>query len=45
MELLLEDVSFHAPNIKGRTVTISQEYVDNNLKDIIEDRDLARFIL
>jgi ATP-dependent protease HslVU (ClpYQ) ATPase subunit len=26
-------------------VTITREYVDDRLKDIVEDRDLTRFIL
>lgn len=45
MELLLEDLSFNAPNLKGQTVTITTGYVDERLVKIIEDRDLTRFIL
>ncbi len=45
MELVLEDISFYAPNMKGQKVTITKEYVEERLKDIEEDRDLARFIL
>ncbi len=45
MERLLEDVSFNASDLKGQTVTITDKYVDERLHDIIEDRDLSRYIL
>ncbi len=45
LELVLEEVSFNAPDIKGQTVSITPEYIDNKLTNIIEDRDLTRFIL
>ncbi len=45
LELLLEDVSFNASEIQGQTVTVTKVYVDDKLKDIIQDRDLTRFIL
>ena len=45
MELLLEDLSFNAPELKGQSVTITTAYVDERLAKIIEDRDLTRFIL
>jgi ATP-dependent HslUV protease ATP-binding subunit HslU len=45
MESLLEEVSFSASDIEGQTVTITEEYVNERLKDIVEDQDLSRFIL
>ena len=45
MELLLEDLSFNAPDLKGQTITITTAYVNERLAKIIEDRDLSRFIL
>jgi ATP-dependent HslUV protease ATP-binding subunit HslU len=45
MEALLEEVSFHASEMKGQRVEITREYVDARLKDIVEDQDLSRFIL
>ncbi len=45
MENLLEEVSFHGPDLKGQTVNITREYVDEKLGDIIEDRDVTRYIL
>lgn len=45
LELVLEEVSFNAPDIKGQAVTITPEYIDSKLNNLIEDRDLTRFIL
>ncbi|MGA2977458.1 MAG: ATP-dependent protease ATPase subunit HslU [Spirochaetia bacterium] len=45
MELLLEEVSFHAPEISGQTITITRGYVDEKMKNIVEDQDLTRYIL
>jgi len=45
MESLLEEVSFNATDIAGQTVKITKKYVDERLKDIVEDEDLSRFIL
>jgi len=45
MELLLEEVSFNAPDLKGETISIDADYVNEKLADIVEDRDLSRYIL
>ena len=45
MELLLEELSFNAPDLQGQTVTITPDYVNQRLGKIIEDRDLTRYIL
>ncbi len=45
MTKLLEDLLFDAPNVKKRSVNISQDFVRKALADIVEDEDLARFIL
>lgn len=45
MELLLEDVSFNATELEGQTIKITPQYVDERLKDIVEDQDLSRYIL
>ena len=45
MELLLEDVSFHAPELGAQTIKITAEYVDQQLRDVVEDQDLSQFIL
>lgn len=45
LENVLEEVSFTAPELKGQSITVTKEYVDEKLSDIIEDRDITRFIL
>ncbi len=45
MEHVLEEVSFNAPELRDQELKITREYVDERLKDIIEDRDISRFIL
>lgn len=45
MEYLLEDISFTATDRAGETVTIDAEVVRNRLTDLIEERDLSKFIL
>ncbi len=45
MEMLLEDISFNASEMSGETVKIDINYVDERLKDIVQDQDLSRYIL
>ncbi len=45
MELLLEEVSFTAPELSGQTIPITPEYVNKRLGDVVEDQDLSRYIL
>ena len=45
MELLLEDISFTAPELKGQTIPITVEYVRSKLKDVLENKDLSKYIL
>lgn len=45
IERLLEDISFHASQHKGQTITVDKAYVDNALSDLVTDDDLSRFIL
>ena len=45
MELLLEEVSFNAPEITGQTINITSEYVSERLQNVVEDKDLSRYIL
>ena len=45
MERLLEEVSFNAPEIKGQTIQITPDYVNERLDDVTQDRDLSRYIL
>ena len=45
MEMLLEEISFNAPDLAGQHIEITREYVDERLKDIVQDQDLSRYIL
>ncbi len=45
MEALLEDISFDAPNLQKKHITIDAQYVKNQLAGIVEDQDLSRYIL
>ena len=45
MELLLEEVSFNAPDLAGQTIPITREYVRDRLADVVEDQDMSRYIL
>ena len=45
MEMLLEDISFNASGMTEKTVEIDRAYVDERLKDIVQDQDLSRYIL
>ncbi len=45
MEKLLDEVSFEAPDMYGATVTITPKYIDERLRDVLEDRDLSQYIL
>lgn len=45
LEKLLEEISFEAPHLKEREITIDSSYVRETLKDIVEDKDLSNFIL
>lgn len=48
LEKLLEDISFEAPDMvkEGKTeIVIDAAYVDEQLKDIVKNRDLSQFIL
>ncbi|MGB9697860.1 MAG: ATP-dependent protease ATPase subunit HslU [Thermodesulfobacteriota bacterium] len=45
MEKLLEDISFSAPDQRGRNILIDAQYVRDKLSTIIKDEDLSRYIL
>lgn len=45
MERLLEVVSFEAPDRAGQTFTVTSQYVDDHLNELVDDEDLSRYIL
>ena len=45
MERLLDQISFDAPEMPGKEITIDAAYVRERLESILEDEDLSRYIL
>ncbi len=45
IENLLEDLSFEADEHKGEKIVIDRNFVDEKLQEIIENEDLAKYIL
>jgi ATP-dependent HslUV protease ATP-binding subunit HslU len=45
MERLLDEVSFEAPDLQDKTITIDAVYVRRMLADIVKNEDLSRYIL
>ncbi|WP_200764101.1 HslU--HslV peptidase ATPase subunit [Nitrosophilus alvini] len=45
IEKLLEDISFDAEEHKGETITITEDFVHQKLDNLVENEDIARYIL
>jgi ATP-dependent HslUV protease ATP-binding subunit HslU len=45
MERVLDNISFDAPDMQEKNVTVDGNYVRNALTDIVKDQDLSRYIL
>ncbi len=45
MEKLLDEISFEAPDLLEKSITIDAAYVDRMLADIVKNEDLTRYIL
>lgn len=45
MEILLEELSFSANELKGQTITITPDYVNERLGNVVQNQDLTRYIL
>ena len=45
MEALLEEISFQAPDLPKKQITIDKAYVLGQLASIVKDQDLSRYIL
>ncbi|MEM5948668.1 ATP-dependent protease ATPase subunit HslU [Spirochaetia bacterium 38H-sp] len=45
MEVILEDVSFAGPEIKGQKIPITREYVRERLDKVVSNEDVSRYIL
>ena len=44
MERLLDELSFSAPELSDKSITIDAAYVDRMLADIVKNEDLSRYI-
>jgi ATP-dependent HslUV protease ATP-binding subunit HslU len=45
MEKLLDEISFDAPEMSGKSMVVDAKYVQEKLRDFVEDEDLSRYIL
>ena len=45
LEKLLDEVSFNAPDMTNKAITIDSKYVSDRIAEIVRDRDLSRYIL
>jgi ATP-dependent HslUV protease ATP-binding subunit HslU len=45
MEKLLDEISFEAPDLSEKSITIDAAYVERMLADIVKNEDLSRYIL
>ena len=45
MEKLLDEISFEAPDMTVKSLTIDDEYVQRMLAEIVKNEDLSRYIL
>ena len=45
MEQLLEEVSFTAPDLKEQKISVTPEYIQSRLSDLLKNQDLSRYIL
>ncbi len=45
MEKLLDEVSYAAPEMQGKEISIDAQYVQDRLGPILKDEDLSRYIL
>ncbi len=45
MEQLLEEVSFTAPDLKEQKISVTPEYIQSRLSDVLKNQDLSRYIL
>ena len=45
LEKIIEDISFSAPDMKDKEISIDSDYVNKKLESIVKDRDLSKYIL
>lgn len=45
LEKLLEDISFNAPDLEDKNITIDEKYVNEKLEKVAKNKDLSQYIL
>ena len=45
LERVLDEISFSAPDMDEKEITIDQDYVSKNIEDLANNSDLSKFIL
>lgn len=45
LERVLDEISFSAPDMDEKEITINQDYVSKNIEDLANNSDLSKFIL
>ena len=45
MEQLLEEVSFTAPELKNQKISVTPQYIQSRLSNLLKNQDLSRYIL
>ena len=45
MEKLFDELSFNAPDLEERSITINADYVTEQLSEIVQDEDISKYIL
>jgi ATP-dependent HslUV protease ATP-binding subunit HslU len=45
LELVVDEVSFEAPDMQGQSLTIDAAWVDRRLSGVLQEQDLGRYIL
>lgn len=45
MERIFDEISFDAPDMRGKKFSVTPDLVREKLEDIVEDEDLSRFVL
>jgi len=45
MERLLDEISFDAPDMQGKKISIDARHIQSKLSDVVKDQDLSRYIL
>ena len=45
IEKVLDDLSFNATDMAGKSIIVDKKYVKQNLGNLVKDTDLSKFIL